>query len=280
MMASDTGGNLIKLNGITLLISLLALSSITFSIGLYSKSLLVGKNEILDQILFNEYSKVKEDISDSITSVDEIKVEGEDDEDDDDDDEDEEDGGSNKIFPASGVHLGVEFHNVKDISNYLNKGKVSNSLVNIIDKTPMKLLSYHCSSSKNMNNDQVTCFGILEHKSHIFIHTYVDPDTGGTIAIDMLACDETQLMLVNKVLPMLYDEFSLDNNDKLQNTKWKAFLRNSPEEDLNAVRHFCYDDLCAEYLAWKNKLKTEVCSIKNDRSLCIIDRIFLHNTFD
>ena len=77
MISSDTNskGNLIKLNGIIFLISLIA-TSITFSIGLYSKSLLVGKNKILDQILFNEYLKLKEDIiSDSVVSLDEMNNE-------------------------------------------------------------------------------------------------------------------------------------------------------------------------------------------------------------
>lgn len=185
------------------MISLIA-TSITFSIGLYSKSLLVGKDKILDQILFNEYLKLKEDIiSDSVVSLDEMNNE----EEDDDEEEEDDDEGNKKIFPASGIHLGVEFHNVKDISQYLNKGKVSNSLINIIEKTPMKLLSYHCTTTNMNNNDHVTCFGILNNKSHIFIHTYIDQNTGGTISIDVLSSDETQLLLVDEVLPMLQNEF-------------------------------------------------------------------------
>merc|ERR1712151_600018 len=124
------------------------------------------------------------------------------------------------------------------------------------------------NNMNNNNHHHVTCFGILNNKGHIFIHTYDDPDTtGGTISIDILSGDETQLILVDKVLPMLHNEFapaaSSSTYDKLKNTRWKAFLRNPPNDMSGTIRHFCYEDLCFYYLAIKNCLKTEITSVES-----------------
>jgi len=284
-MLSTSNGIIIKCNRVKFLISLALIAVITFGIGLYSKCLFAGKSDVLDRILLNKYpTKNGASGSTTMNKISYNMEEEEDSLDDDDDDNDDDDGdgddgeyqhhdsSNDKILPASGIHLGVEFHDMKDISLFLDERKVSKSLVNVIEKTSMRLLSYHCSSSSdgvNLKEKSVNCFGILNNKSHIFVHTYIDPITNGTIAIDLLLSDETQLIILDKVLPTLHDEFmnynsigSNDVTDKLRNTRWKAFLRNSLQDDV-FVRHFCWNDLCSEYLCFKNQLKTQITSVES-----------------
>jgi len=237
----------------------------SFQYGLHTRSFLIEQKhnyEYLDQILSTFVGVTNDEEDGGIISED-----GDDDDDDDDDEEEEDMHGNARAFPASGLLLSTDYHNL-DLS-YLDETKISTAMKDLISQKSYilgSLLSYHCMTNKYPTKD-ISCYAILTNKNHIFVHGFVEGETNkkksAAIAVDILSCDENQIRLIEDVLPYVgiefagYTENEDDEIEQLKNMRWKAQIRNSPE-DPKGVRNPFWEDLSDSYLFRRHYLKSKV----------------------
>ena len=123
--------------------------------------------------------------------------------------------GTDHLHLPSASHLLVDIKHVD--SQFLNsQEKVAQSMVHLVEKTELALLSYHCHS---LLPTGVRCVGILL-SGHVSVHTWPKE---GVLAIDVFASEKQSLVMT---LPIVEKLFAIPSYDQVEpKMLWSHRLR-------------------------------------------------------